>query len=110
MTKRNILLLVWLVVAVSILAWTFTSYESQPDIQLKSEILLRHGILMMVITLPGGWLLSALVSAVLSVVGFEPVGVGDILLVSITCTVAVYLQWFVILPLLRRRWKARVGV
>ena len=110
MTKRNILLLIWFVVALSIFAWTLNSYESQSDVQLKSEILLRHGILMMVITLPGGWLLSALVSALLSAVGFEPTGVGDILLVSITCTFAGYLQWFVLPPLLRRRWKARAGV
>jgi hypothetical protein len=82
MTKRNIFLLVWLAVVVSILVWTVISYEAQSDIQLKSEILLRHGILMMVLTLPGGWLLSALVGAVVSLVGFEVARVGDVLLVS----------------------------
>ena len=107
MTKRNIFLLVWFVVAVSILAWTLISYEAQSDVQLKSEILLRHGILMMVLTLPGGWLLSALVSAVVSLVGFEVAGVGDVLLVSLTCTAAGYLQWFVILPWLWHKWKAQ---
>lgn len=109
MTRRNILLLLWLTLIVGILAWTLVSYHAQSDLQLKSEILLRHGLLMLVLTLPCGWLLTALAGAALRLVGIEAVGVNDAVLVSLIGAAAGYLQWFVLLSWLWRRWKARHG-
>lgn len=70
------------------------------------EILLRHGLLMLVLALPSGWIASALVSAIAGLVGLDVAGMADALLVSLTCAVVGYLQWFVLLPWLWRKWKA----
>lgn len=107
MMKRPLLLLLWVVAVASIFAWTIDSYDAQSVPQLKNEILLRHGLLMLVLTLPSGLVLSALVGSIVSLVGFELAGPADALLVSLTCAVAGYLQWFVLLPWLWREWKAR---
>ena len=107
MTRRHIFLLLWLLLVVSILAWTIVSYDAQSDAQLKSEIVLRHGILMLGLTLPSGWILTALIGSLAHLVGLAPIGLGDTLLVSLTCAVAGYLQWFVVVPWLWRKWRAR---
>jgi hypothetical protein len=69
MTRRHILPLLWLTLIMGILDWTLVSHHAQSDLQLKSEILLRHGLLMLVLTLPCGWLLTALVGAALHLAG-----------------------------------------
>lgn len=109
MMRRHILLLLWLTLIVGILVWTLASYHAQSDLQLRSEILLRHGLLMLVLTLPCGWLLTALTGAALRLADIDAVGVSDAVLVSLIGAVAGYLQWFVLLPWLWRRWKARYG-
>lgn len=105
MDKRSIFILLWLVAAVSIFTWTMVSYQEQFAPQLKDEILLRHGIVMLLLTLPSGWILTALVGAIVGLVGFQPVGMVDAFLVSLTCAFAGYLQWFVFLPWLWRKCK-----
>ncbi|OLP04529.1 putative membrane protein [Rhodoferax antarcticus ANT.BR] len=40
-------------------------------------------------------------------IGFDVAGMADALLVSLTCAVAGYLQWFRLLPWLWRKWKSR---
>lgn len=107
MTKRTIFLILWLVAVASIFVWTMVSYNAQAVPELKYEILLRHGLLMLVLALPSGWIASALVGAIVGLVGLDVAGMADALLVSLTCTVAGYLQWFVLLPWLWRKWKAR---
>lgn len=107
MTKRHIFLILWLAAVGSIFAWTQVSYHAQVDPQLKSEILLRHGILMLALTLPSGWLLTALIGAIVSFVGFELIGIADAFLVSLTCAVAGFLQWFILLPWLWRKWRSK---
>jgi hypothetical protein len=107
MTKRTIFILLWLAVAASVFAWTSTSYHAQVIPQLKDEIILRHALVMMFLTLPSGWALTALVSAILGVVNFQPVGVTEAYIVSLSCTIAGYMQWFVLLPWLWRKWKDR---
>lgn len=107
MTRRAIFLILWLVAVASIFVWTMVSYYAQVAPQLKYEILLRHGLLMLVLTLPSGWIVTALVGAIVSLVGLDLAGMADALLVSLTCAVAGYLQWFVLLPWLWRKWKAR---
>ena len=106
MSKHRLLLVLWLSLVVLVLTWTMISYGSAPD-QLKNEILLRHGIVMLALSIPSGWLLSALLGAILSLVGLELAGVGDAVAVSLACAAAGYLQWFVFVPWLWRKWTAR---
>jgi hypothetical protein len=105
MPKRPVLLLLWLAFVASTLIWTLIDYSSAQE-ELRREILIRHGILMLVFSLPSGWLLIALISAVLELFGTELVGVRDAVLVSLACGVAGYLQWFVVCPWLGRKWVA----
>lgn len=107
MPSRHFFLLLWIALVLSVLAWTLISYGSAPDAQLENEVLLRHGLLMLALTLPSGWLLSALFGLVFSLLGFDLVGVGDAIAVSIACAIAGYLQWFVLLPWLWRKWRSR---
>lgn len=104
---RSIFVFLWLVVNVLIFAWTIVGYHAQVDPQLKEEILLRHGLVMLLLTLPTGFALTALVSSVASLMSAQAVGVADALLVSLTCAIAGYWQWFVLLPWLLRKWKAK---
>lgn len=107
MKRQTVFLILWLVVVASLFVWTMVSYSTQAVSELKNELLLRHGLLMLVLTLPSGWIATALVSAILRLVGVDVAGIADALLVSLTCAVAGYLQWFVLLPWLWRKWKAR---
>ena len=107
MARRRIVLLAWLLLNLGILAWTWASYGAQSDPQLKAEIVLRHGLLLLGLTLPSGWLLTALIGLLFHAIGQEPTGLGDALLMSVTCAVAGYLQWFIALPWLWRKWRAR---
>lgn len=106
MSKHRLLLVLWLSLVVLVLIWTMVSYGSAPD-QFKSEILLRHGIVMLALSVPLGWLLSALLGAILSLAGLELAGVGDAVAVSLACAAAGYLQWFMFVPWLWRKWTAR---
>jgi hypothetical protein len=101
-------LLVWLTLVASVFVWTLTSYEGLSDTQLKNEVILRHVLTMLLLTPPSGWLLSSVVSAVTSVADLTVEGLGYAVLVTLTCGVAGYLQWLVLLPWLWRRWKARL--
>jgi len=107
MKNHTLLVLAWLVLVGLVFIWTITSYQGLTDVQSKNEVLLRHGLLMLLLTLPSGWLLTALVSAVMSLIGLTAIGLSDALLVTLVCGIAGYLQWFVLLPWLWRRWKAR---
>ena len=107
MSKRSIFTLLWLAAVAAILAWTLSGLYAQADQQLKDEILLRHALVMMLLTLPSGWMLTALVSAIADAVNFQPAGATDAFMVSLLCAIAGYLQWFVLVPWLWRKWKAR---
>lgn len=107
MKKQLIFVLVWVALVGLVFVWTLTSYQELPDVQSKKEVLLRHGLFMLLLALPSGWLLTALVGAILALVGLQATGLSDALLVTLTCGIAGYLQWFVLLPWLWRRWKAR---
>lgn len=86
------------------------SYHAEVDPQLKYEILLRHGLMMFLLTLPSGLVLAALMSLIASLIGSNPGGMTDAFFVSLTCTIAGYWQWLVLLPWLWRKWKAKGGV
>ena len=69
--KRPIFILLWLVAVASIFVWTMVSYHAQVDPQLKDEILLHHGLVMLMLTLPSGWILTALIGLIVSLVGVD---------------------------------------
>lgn len=93
--------------SIAILAWVVVSYHTESVPQLKYEILLRHELVMLLLTLPSGCGLIALVWLVLSPLGVEPNGMVEAVLVSFTCSVAGYWQWFVLVPWLWRKWRKR---
>lgn len=107
MTRRHIFLLLWGMLVLALFAWTVMSYGAQSDAQLKGELLLRHGLLMLALSLPAGWLLTGFIGALLHLVGLDLTGLADALLTSIACAVAGYVQWFVFVPWLWRKWRAR---
>lgn len=107
MIKRPIFILLWLIAVAAILAWTLTRLHAQINSQLKFEILLHHALVMMLLTLPSGLIFTGLVSAITSVFGFEPAGAIDAVIVSVSCTIAGYLQWFILVPWLWCNWKAK---
>lgn len=106
MSRRRLLLLLWLVLIAMVLIWTLVGYNRVSDPQLQNEILLRHGIVMLVLSLPMGWFLSAMMGMAFAAFGFELTGLSDAIAISLACTVAGYLQWFVIAPWLWHRWAA----
>ena len=106
MSHRRLLPVLWFAIVLMVLIWTMVSHGSAPD-QFKNEVVFRHGIVMLAVSAPSGWLLSALLSGVLSLFGVELVGLADAFAVSLACGVAGYLQWFVLVPWLWRRWTAR---
>jgi hypothetical protein len=106
MKKRSLYILAWLTLVGLVFIWTLMSYQGLSDAQLKNEVVLRHVLTMLFLTLPSGWLLSSVVSAVLHLFDLTATGLSYALLVTLTCGIAGYLQWFVLLPGLWRRWKA----
>ena len=107
MKKQPFFALAWLALVGLVFIWTLTSYQGLSDAHLKNEILIRHVLAMLLLTLPSGWLLSSIVGVVLSAVGFTATGLNYALMVTLTCGIAGYLQWFIFLPWLWRKWKAR---
>lgn len=106
MTKRIVLLTVWIAIVALVLAWTLSAYETTSP-ALKDEILLRHGLVMSILSFPAGWVLSSVLFAVLNVFGFELFGISDAIATTLICALAGYVQWFLILPGLWARWRTR---
>ncbi|WP_374658530.1 hypothetical protein [Inhella sp.] len=105
-TKRY-LAIFWVTLIGLACLWSATSYQALDDAQLQQEVLLRHGLMMMLLAAPSGWLLTALVGVVLQLAGPSITGLADALLLTAACGLSGYLQWFVLLPWLWRRWKGR---
>ena len=105
MAPRRVLLLSWLLLNLAILAWTWDSYGAQSNLRLKSEIVFLHGFLLLGLTMPSGLVLGVLSASVLHAFGQEISGLRGVLLVSLTCAVAGYFQWFIALPWLWRKWR-----
>lgn len=107
MKRKTILVFAWLLGVAAIFAWTAVSYSAQKNPELKGELIFRHGLLMLFLTMPSGWIATSLIGAVISIFGLKLDGMDDALFVSLTCTTAGYLQWFVVLPWMYRKWRAR---
>lgn len=104
-TRIRILKIVWVTLALVILAWTLVDYYGATIDQLKFEIGLRHLILISVICFPLG---PVLLLVVVRVFGIKFPGVYEIFEVWILSFVGGYYQWFKLLPyLLDRRRTAK---
>lgn len=98
--------LAWAALVGLVCAWTLTSYIGVQSGEFRNEILLRHGLVMLLLTFPSGWLLTALVAVILRTIGLTLGDVDDALLMTIVCGLAGYLQWGVLLPWLWFRWRS----
>ncbi|MFY8042909.1 MAG: hypothetical protein ACOVOD_08270 [Rhodoferax sp.] len=107
MTKKQVLALLWFGVVAVLLIRTALLYVNQPDKSLQGEILLGHGLVMLALAAPLGWPAVFVAGTVAGWFGVAVAGVLDAALISLACGVAGYLQWFVLLPWLWRKWKAR---
>lgn len=97
--------LVWIGVIVGLFARTAFLYLNQPDKSLQGEILLGHGLVMLILAAPLSWLVVFVVGGVAAWFGIYVEGLLDAALTSIACGAAGYLQWFAFVPWLWRKWK-----
>lgn len=97
----------WFLLVGVILIWTIIAYSGEVDATFRGEILIRHGLLMIALSMPGGLLLMFVFGTLAGWLGIPTDGIADAILVSVACGVAGYLQWFVLFPWLWRKWKAR---
>lgn len=107
MPKKQLLALLWFGVVVALSVRTVLLYLDQPDKSLQGEILLGHGLVMLVLAAPLGWPAVFIAGTLAGWFGISLTGAWDAVVVSIACGIAGYLQWFVLLPWLWRKWKAR---
>lgn len=96
----------WFLLVGVILIWSIAAYTSEVDAAFRGEILIRHGLLMIALSMPSGLLLMFIFGTLAGWLGIPTVGTGDAILASVACGIAGYLQWFVLLPWLWRKWKA----
>lgn len=82
--------------------WTLSSIDSTPD-NLKNEVLLRHTILILLISFPSGIFALAFIFLT-PFFGTELTTTEEIIISTITCTLAGYVQWLIITPYLYRKY------
>jgi len=97
----------WILLIAATLIWTIGAYSGEADAAFRGEILLRHGLLMIALSAPCGLLLLFMLGTLAGWLGIPITGALDAVLASIACGVAGYLQWFVLMPWLWRKWKGR---
>lgn len=102
-------LIVWLVLVIGMFAWTAVSYHSEQDPTFRGEILLRHGLVMALISAPTGWLLNAFVVVLSGSSQAFTTGLTGAAIVWLTCGLGGYVQWFILLPWAWRKWLRRSG-
>lgn len=97
----------WTILVGVIFTWTFVAYNAEADAGYRSEILIRHGLLMIVLSMPSGFVTLFVLGSLAGWLGIHVDGIGDALLASVACGLAGYLQWFLLLPWLWRKWKKK---
>jgi hypothetical protein len=107
MTTKNLLVSVWFVIIGSLLLRVIFLYNSQVDKALQAEILLGHGLTMLVISAPIGWPAVFVTGTITGWFGITPSGVWDLVLASLACGIGGYAQWFMLVPWLWRRLRCR---
>ncbi len=83
------------------------SYTDPINQKIQDEILFGHGFVMLALSIPLGWVALFIVGAALSWFEITLTSVWDAVCVSIVCVSIGYLQWFVLLPWLWHKWKAK---
>ena len=104
---QAVTLTIWVVLVGAVFAWTFAAYSGEADAVFRGEILIRHGLLMIVLSMPSGLLLLLVLGSLAGWLGISTTGIADAVLASIACGIGGYLQWFLLLPWLWRKLKAR---
>lgn len=97
----------WIAVAATILIWTLAAYNGETSPVFRGEILIRHGLIMLALSMPSGFILLFILGMIMGWFGISITGIVDAVFASIACGVAGYVQWFVLMPWLWRRWKAK---
>ena len=99
--------LAWVAFVVGVYVWTSSSYTEAMRSGLANEVLLRHGLVMLLASAPMGYLVSLVVALALDLAGVRLEGITDAVVVSITCGVGGWLQWCVVLPWAVRKFRRR---
>lgn len=108
MNLYNALKISWCLLAVVVLAITLAGYDGQPNSDI--EQLLIGG--MLVLSFPMGFVVAGLFSIAYAGLGSccattVTVSHASLLVEWLAFAVAGYIQWFVVLPWLRRKWQSR---
>ena len=98
---------VWVAFVVGVYVWTSSSYVEALSSGLANEVLLRHGLVMLLASAPMGFLVSLVVALVLDLAGVQLEGITDAVVVSITCGIGGWLQWCVVIPWVVRKFRRR---
>lgn len=106
MTRAWVLPAAWVGAMLLLALWTVVSYANASNPDLQQEVLVRHSLLMILLSFPLGGLVALVVAEVVYVLGLQLAGIQDAWLTSMACLIAGCLQWFRLVPWLRRRWKS----
>lgn len=94
-SSKLLLKIVWLIVALLILATSLLDFYNFTDELLAREIGFRHLVLMSIISLPIG---PAVLFVVDKLVEIRSSGLSEIIGIWVSCVVGGYIQWFYMLP------------
>ncbi len=97
----------WIGTFVGLALWTVVSYVTTPNPELRQEILFRHSLLMILVSLPLGGIAALIVAAAVYALGAALTPMQDAWITSISCVIASYVQWFRLVPWLRGRFMRR---
>jgi hypothetical protein len=104
MSMTRSLIVAWSATVMVLLTRTVLLYLAEPDPHLRSELLLGHGLVMLAMAFPLGWPTVFIAATFADWLGIDITGVGDAVLVSLACGISGYVQWFVFVPWIIRRW------
>ena len=93
--SKLLLIIVWLSVALLILATSLLDFHDSTDELLAREIGFRHLVLMSIISLPIG---PAVLFVVDKLVDIRSSGMSEIIGIWVSCVIGGYIQWFHLMP------------
>jgi hypothetical protein len=91
MTKKQLMVLLWFSAVIALSTRTVLLYLDQPDQNLQGELLLGHGLVMLVLAAPLSWPTVFVVGTLIGWFGISVTGAWDAVLVSTACGIAGYL-------------------
>ena len=98
MAKPHLLKILYWIIVISVLVWAVLNYNIENNDLLKREVLLRHGMVMLIISMPAGLLLMFVTDIPFSLLSIKIEGLKEIFFISLCCGLAGYIQWFMLLP------------